>query len=792
MPMDTGDEGTSSSKNRAAGGMQPLSDAAQLLRVTLASIGDGVITTDPHGTITFLNPVAEALTGWTHEQAVGHALERIFVIVNEDTREKVENPALRALRDGLIVGLANHTLLIARDGTERPIDDSAAPIRSETGEVGGAVLVFRDITERRRQERLVKDAFNYAFNITNTLRHAFLVLDKDLRVVSANRAFYQRFKVSPVATEGRLVYELGNGQWNIPKLRELLEDVLPQNHSFEDFEIKHEFEDIGIKVMALNARRVNQPGNHSELILLVIEDITERRAAEQALLDSEVRYRRLFQSAKDGILILDAKTGKIIEANGFMSALVGLEAHELLGKELFEIGMFADEAANKAAFRELQDKRYLRYEHLPVQNQRGERVEVEFVSNVYQEDQTWVAQCNVRDIRQRLAMEKKIAAQTEQLVDESRRKDEFLAMLSHELRNPLAPIRSAVHLLRMQERGGENLIEKQAHDIIERQVGNLTKLVSDLLEVSRALSGRIRIDLQTVDLNEVLEHSIETVTPLIDHGSHVVTFHRCETAAWVSADPTRMEEVLVNLLGNAAKYTPNGGKIDVFCEQPSGTNYVQVRVRDNGVGIEPNLLPHVFDLFTQADRSLARSSGGLGIGLSLAHRIVDLHGGTINAKSPPDDAVQGTELIVRLGRTDAPAGFDAAARNDETVSAETQGQRVLVVDDNIDLVMMLASSLRQRGYGVQAAYTGPDGLKVALEWRPDMVILDIGLPGLDGYQVARELRAHPETKGVRLIALTGYGRDADITLAREAGFDAHIAKPHDFDDLEKLMTVPQT
>jgi CheY-like chemotaxis protein len=293
-------------------------------------------------------------------------------------------------------------------------------------------------------------------------------------------------------------------------------------------------------------------------------------------------------------------------------------------------------------------------------------------------------------------------------------------------------------------------------------------------------------------MNEVLQHAIETVMPLIENRGHVVTFHRCEHAAWVNVDPTRIEEVLVNLLSNAAKYTPDGGKIDVFCELPGGANHLEVRVRDNGVGIEPDLLPRVFDLFTQADRSLARSSGGLGIGLSLAHRIVDLHGGAIEAKSPPEGADQGTELIVRLGRVPAPGGLGAASAGDsETSSAETQGQRVLVVDDNIDLVMVLASSLRQRGYGVQVAYTGPEGLKIALDWRPEIVILDIGLPGLDGYEVARQLRASPETAGVRLIALTGYGRDSDITLAREAGFDAHLAKPHDFEDLEKLMAAPR-
>ena len=300
--------------------MQFFKDAAEWLRVTLSCIGDGVITTDPHGKVTSINPVAQALTGWTQAEAGGHPLEEVFRIVNEDTRAEVENPALRALRDGVIVGLANHTILISRDGTERPIDDSAAPIRNSSGEVHGAILVFRDITQRRQSEE---------------------------------------------------------------KLR-----------------------------------------------------------------DSEMRYRRLFQAAKDGILILDAKTGRITDANAFMGGLIGVEAHELVGKELHEIGMFGDTEASKTAFRVLQEKGYLRYEHLPVQNRQGGIVEVEVVANIYQEDHTLVAQCNVRDISQRVVLEKKIVAQAEQLAGESRRKDEFLAMLSHELRNPLAPIRSAVHLLR--------------------------------------------------------------------------------------------------------------------------------------------------------------------------------------------------------------------------------------------------------------------------------------------------------------------------------------------------------
>ncbi len=771
--------------------ISPAPDPAFLSRewllVTLSSIGDAVITTDANGRVTLLNPVAQILTGWTQEEAVSRDLSAVFHIVNEETRAEVANPALRALKDGVIVGLANHTILISKDGTERPIDDSAAPIRNDRGEIAGSVLVFRDITERRRQEKLIKDAMDYAHNILETQREPFLVLSRDLRVVSANRSFCDAFQVEKNETEGRFVYDLGNEQWNIPALRELLEKILPKDQAFDGFEVKHHFEHIGLKSMLLNARRIRKPGNHSELILLAIEDITARRAAEQALNDSEVRYRRLFQSAKDGILILDAKTGKIIDANAFMSALVGLEPYELTGKELHEIGLFKDTEESKKAFRELQRTGYLRYEHLPVQNQRGETVEVEVVANVYQEDGRQVAQCNVRDTSERALLQQRIADQVEAIASESRRKDEFLAMLSHELRNPLAPIRSAVHVLKVQERGSENMLQRQAREIIERQVTNLTKLVSDLLEISRVVSGRIRIDPQTVDLNQILEHALETVKPLIEQRKHELIADPCTDPVWVNADSVRLEEVFVNLLGNAAKYTPDGGRIEVRCNHPRGSNHAEVRIRDNGVGIDTELLPRIFDLFTQAERSLDRSAGGLGIGLSLAHRLVDLHGGTIEAQSPPENADVGSEFIVRFPLTPGLGGVPHHEAHDEA-AGESKGTRVLVVDDNVDMVTMLASSLRHFGYSVQVAHTGPDGLKSAEQWRPDVVLLDIGLPELDGYEVARSLRSNPEYKP-KLIAITGYGRDHDKALAREAGFDAHMVKPYDFHELEKLIRI---
>jgi PAS domain S-box-containing protein len=764
--------------------MQGLRDSPEWPRVTPASIGDAVIATDARRRITSMNPVARALTGWTQEETVSVPLERVFRIVHEETRETVESPTTRALCEGTVVGLAQHTLLIAKDGTERPIDASATPIRDETGNVAAVVLVFHDISERRRQERENGQALAHAQAIIATLRHSFVVLDGDLRLQSANASFYRTFQVSEEETVGRLVYELGGGQWNIPVLRTLLEEVLPANHAFDDFEVQFDLPNMERRILILNARRL-QGGAPDGFILLAMEDVTERRAAERTLRGSELRYRRLFQSAKDGIVILDAETGRIIDANAFMCGLLGQDLPELMGKELFEIGLFGDVAANKEAFQELQANGYVRYDHLPVQKPDGEVTQVEFVSNVYREDDRLVAQCNVRDVTERSRMEMQIKQQAETMADQSRRKDEFLAMLSHELRNPLAPIRSATHMLRLQERSGENPIQKQAREIIERQVGTLTRLVSDLLEVSRVVTGRIRLTLETVDLCQVVRHALETATPLFERQRHEVsTLLPAPTQPmWVSADAARLEQVVVNLLTNASKFTDAGGEILVRLERRH--NHAELCVRDSGVGIAPEVLPHVFDLFAQADRSLDRSQGGLGIGLNLVQRLVELHGGTVEALS--DGAGQGSEFFVRLPLLPSPG--EKPPPPAQELSTTCGGLRVLVVDDNVDACMGFATLLQLKEYNVQTAHTGPAALEAVNSWRPDVVLLDIGLPGIDGYEVARRLRAEPATRTIKLVAVTGYGSEHDLHLAREAGFDAHLIKPVELGEVEQLLAA---
>ncbi len=638
----------------------------------------------------------------------------------------------------------------------------------------------------------LQHALAYAENIIATLREPFVVLDKSLRVRTANAAFYRDFQTSKGETEGRLLYELGNGQWDIPCLRTLLPQVLTNSHPVEDFEVDHAFPTLGQRAMLLNARRFPPEADDPDLILLAIEDVTDRRRAEAAMKHSEVRYRRLFQKAKDGILILDADTGKVIDANPFMTDLLGYSHEEFLGKELWEIGLFRDIEQSRAAYRELQAKGYVRYENLPLESRSGHKVEVEFVSNVYGENSHQVVQCNVRDITERSRLQRQVQEQAAALADLDRRKDEFLAMLSHELRNPLTPILNAALLLRLHSNrnrlhGIENPVLQQSATIIERQVGQLARIVDELLEVSRITTGRIQLQRERIALAVVVENAAATVRSLIDQRKHELTVSLPPQAIWLDADAARLEQVVVNLLTNAAKYTDPGGHVWVTLQQ-EGEEAV-LRVRDTGVGIAPEVLPRIFDLFTQAERSLDRSQGGLGIGLALVQRLVEMHGGTVTASSTLG---QGSEFVVRLPVVPPPEP-QASSPPTEKAEPTKPSLRVLVVDDNVDTVTTLALLVQESGHEVRTAYDGSAVLEAALDYRPNVVLLDIGLPGLNGFEVAKRLRQQPALQNAVLVAMTGYGRDSDRQRSQEAGFDHHLVKPGDFGKvLDILATVSES
>lgn len=499
------------------------------LQVTLSSISDAVIATDTAGRVVFLNPTASLLTGWTSVDAIGQELESIFNIVNEETRLPVRSPVHRTLEEGIITGLANHTVLISRTGVSVAIDDGAAPIRDEDGQIRGVVLVFHEVTNQRNLERSLRE-------------------------------------------------------------------------------------------------------------------------------------------------------------------------------------------------------------------------------------------------------------QTQRLSEENRRKDEYLAMLAHELRNPLAAIANALAVL--QKLPHVPAAGLDTCQIAEQQLRHLRKLIDDLLDVSRITHGKITLKTATVKLSAIVAHALETMKPFLASRHIELVMDMDPSPLWVEADFYRFAQVIGNILHNAGKYTPPHGRVTIRVGQDAADAVLSIR--DAGSGIPETLLPYIFDLFVQGDQSLSRTEGGLGIGLTLARSIVGLHNGSIVARS--DGMGTGTEFIVRIPLAEAPQ--ETHRPPSEVVTRESSlGLRILVVDDNPALVATFATLLRLSGHDLETALNGTEALDRCISFRPDVVLLDVGLPGLDGFAIARELRQRDSGHDLRIIGISGYGHKEYQDIGKEAGFDAYLVKPVDHDELERLLTM---
>ena len=505
-----------------------LREQREWLRVTLESIGDAVIATDLEARVSFLNPVAQELTGWTEAEAVGRPLDEVFDIVNEETRALAESPVRKVLREGTIAGLANHTVLISRDGREIPIDDCAAPIRDEEGQIHGVVMVFHDIIERRKLEREL------------TLR-------------------------------------------------------------------------------------------------------------------------------------------------------------------------------------------------------------------------------------------------AERLAEADRRKDEFLAMLAHELRNPLAPIRNALYLMGSPGASPESL--ERAREMMERQVQHMVRLVDDLLDISRITRGKVQLHKEPVDVATLVRRAAEAARPQMEAKGHRFGVEVPPEPVVLEADPTRLDQILTNLLNNAVKFTDPGGSIELSARAAGGE--VLISVRDTGIGIEPELLSQIFEPFVQGNQALDRSRGGLGIGLTLARTLVEMHGGTLTARS--EGAGRGSEFLLSLPAPGAEERKSKMTQGSRATDAGRPGRRVLVVDDNLDSAETIALMAQLWGHDVRTAHDGQAALEMAADYRPEVVLLDIGLPGMDGFEVARRLREQEWMAGVMLVAMTGYGQEEDRRRSREVGFDHHMVKPIDPGVLQALL-----
>jgi PAS domain S-box-containing protein len=648
-------------------------------------------------------------------------------------------------------------------------------------------------------------AREFAESIVDTVREPLLVLGADLRVRSANRSFYHSFGVTPEETEGRLIFELGEGQWDIPRLRTLLEDILPKHNSFRDLEVDHTFEGIGRRRMILNARKLWREGNNSELILLAIEDVTERWKAEVELRDSRERYRLIVESATSYAIFTTDLRGVITTWNPGAAKIFGFSEVEMIGADVRTIYTPEDREAGQAEV----EMRTAEAEGRAVDERwhvkkGGERFWADGLVMPLKndDDQTRGFLKILRDMTGQRLLEEALRERTVALEQADGRlhpyycdqcelpertaaleqadahKNEFLAMLAHELRNPIAAISNAV-FVSARSGIGEDLT--WSRDMIRRQVGYLAHLIDDLLDVSRITRNKVQLRKQLINAMPILLQAVEAVKPIIEERRHELTLSFTSTDLRLQADPTRLEQILVNLLTNAAKFTESGGRIQLLAGVEDGE--VVFRVRDNGDGIPPEMLSRIFDLFAQGDRSLARTEGGLGIGLTLVRSLAEMHGGTVAVTS--EGPGRGSEFVVRLPG----GGFATAATTPNPVlTTETaRSLRVLVVEDRVDAAEGMAKLLKLAGHEVEVAYDGRAALGAVRGRMPEVILLDIGLPSMDGYEVATRIRKEEGGREPLLIAVSGYGEDQARQRAGEAGFDHYLVKPIDFNALIALL-----
>ena len=793
------------------------------------------------------------------------------------------------------------------------------------------VLAMEDVTERRRSEAELKAIETYAQNIVDTVREPLLILDTTLRVRSANRAFYQKFHVSPSETEGRLIYELGNGQWDIPDLRTLLEDIVPKSSVFDDFELEHTFPDIGRRVMLLNARKL-QAGQHGELLVLAMEDVTARKHAEEALREAGALQNAIFNSAnfssiatdangviqifnvgaermlgyaamevmnritpadisdpqeviarakalsvelatpimpgfdalvfkasrgiediyeltyirKDGSrfpaivsvtalrdalggiigylligtdntarkqveaerMLLDQRVrdqqfytrsliesnidalittdprGIITDINKQMEALTGCTRDELIGAPFKDY--FTDpDRAQSGINRVLSESKVTDYE-LTARARDGKETVVSYNATTFHDRDRKLQGvfAAARDVTERKRYE-------QSLQEADRRKNEFLAMLAHELRNPLAPIRNALQIMRLkageEHQRPEDEAVRSASAMMERQVGQMVRLVDDLLDVSRISRGKIELRRTSIELASAVHQAVEVIRPQCKNMNHTLHVSLPTNPIYLNADPTRMAQVLGNLLNNACKFTDVGGQIWLTVVQEG--NQAVIRVRDLGIGIAADELPRIFDMFVQIDTSLERSVSGLGIGLTLVKNLVEMHEGTVEVHSA--GLGHGSEFTVRLPiLVETIELIQVPEKQDYNVIGETL--RILVVDDNRDSATSLATLLNLLGHNTCAAYDGLEAVKASAKFHPEIILLDIGLPRMNGYEACRMIRQQSTGENIVIVALTGWGQEEDRRKSRSAGFDRHLVKPVDYPSLLQLLADVQS
>jgi PAS domain S-box-containing protein len=742
--------------------------ANRLRQDVLAQMEDAVFAFDADEHIVFMNAAAERRYAIGASLALGRHRSEVFSEVPGTGRPETD------VLDGAAAGARARAVSTHRlhDGTTLSVESIVSQLLDAAGRAVGSLAVIRDIGSRLEAERAIAEAATalarrerqFATLVENS-PDVIARLDRQLRHVYVSPVVEQYTGVPAAAHAGRTHRELGLPQPLCDVWGEALADVFRSGRA--DRRIKYRLATPSGVTRTFEARLLPEfsDGGEVESVLSIASDVTEREAMDAAMRDSQARLRFILESARIGEWEHDLASDRI-SASALYGRCFGFEQAP------------TDWTGALMLTRVHPDDRATVEQSLALS--RSERSELHFECRVLWPDGSvhWVemhgSPYGVDRSRERLlGIVSDITRRKEAealLRDADRRKDEFLATLAHELRNPLAPITNAIQIMRL---SSDSAALENARSIVERQLGQMVHLVDDLLDVSRISRGKVELRSEPTDLLGTLQTALETSRPLIDAGRHHLTVRlSAPGAVRVNGDPTRLSQILSNLLNNAAKYTPEGGRIEVALEVEDGEAVVSVQ--DSGIGISDEMLPRVFDMFAQVDRTLERSQGGLGIGLALVRKLVELHGGTVGAHSGGDG--RGSRFVVRLPLvTTAPGG--AASARPKIEASDAGACTILIVDDNRDSATSMSKLMELLGHRTLVAHDGVAAVEMACRHRPDVTLMDIGLPMLNGHDAARKIRAMEGAPEMLLVAISGWGQERDIAKSREAGFNHHFVKP---------------
>jgi PAS domain S-box-containing protein len=756
--------------------------AAAKLAAIVESSDDAIISKDLAGTITSWNQGAERLFGYTAREAIGQS---ILILIPDDRLDEERNILDRIRRGERIEHF--ETIRLRKDGTPLDISLTVSPIADPSGQIVGASKTARNITERVLAKKALQDSERRFREMIDALPAAVYTTNAQGRLTHFNPAC--------VALSGRTP-EIGGDQWCVTwKLYHrdgtpMAHDECPMAIALKEGRSVRGDEAIAERPDGTRIWFMPHPTPFFDTAgrvvggINMLVDITERKHAEEVLRASEQRFRTLFDSMDEGYCVIEMIFDKndqpvdyrFLQINPAFEKQTGIK--DAQGRLMREIAPGHEQHWFDVYGRIAVTGETQRFENSAAALGRFYDVcafrvgppELRRVGIVF------------NDITERKKAEEVIRQSQKALLEEDKRKDEFLATLAHELRNPLAPIRNSLQILRMTN--GSNPAAERVQEMMERQVAHMVRLVDDLLELSRISRGKIELTKERLELATIIHHAVETSKPFIEAANHRLTLRLPSEPVFVDGDLVRLSQVFANLLNNAAKYTQNSGNISVNLQKQDETAIVSIR--DTGIGIPSHMLSRVFDMFTQVDNVLHRSQDGLGIGLSLVRTLVAMHDGSVEAQSA--GLGQGSEFIVRLRLAEQQTLSTAnTIQPGDNRATAPPTRRILVVDDNRDAADSLSMLLKFLGADVKVAYDGQTALEALRICRPSVLLLDLGMPGMDGYEVAQRVRRDPEFSHLTLIALTGWGQDQDRRRTQQAGFDHHLVKPVELDALQGLL-----